>query len=456
MVFTKRSYNPAQYFIAALVFFSLAISAMPSFSEQSNPDPANIKPSQGGNSTTVTPHNDARDFSNLQWAFDNTNPGGKIILDEGIFFLGDGKKSPRRTVIMRKGLTVTGKKTAGKWLTIIRGGGAVMSPGVGGPLESGPIRIMNENDPHPAIFDGIWFKDWAAEVIFIEASHGFVFRNSKITHPVNRVSPGVRYVHALWSTGVKARGDFIVENNWVEMGGYRDEAPSDDEQLLGIFYSNHDNIRITNNTIIGIDETIEILGNRYGNTGAGDPNAANSPAEIIVTGNRLVSTGQPGEVWPSSFAILICGNLNVDKVIVSNNHITKSGKGWGMGISGENFDISDNTFKFVKDDSGYPAGAITIGGFGKLAIYDMGESFNNSTFTDNNFEGKVTKRAIFFSEGRGKTKNKSHGNTFDLGVSIEALGAETTLFLGKHTYGNTFEGSLGNIVNHSPKGANSY
>jgi len=72
-------------------------------------------------------------------------------------------------VLMRRGLRVTGNKQAGTWRTVIRGGGEVLTPGVGGDLESGPIRIMIENDDHPVVFENIWFREWACEVVFIVA-----------------------------------------------------------------------------------------------------------------------------------------------------------------------------------------------------------------------------------------------------------------------------------------------
>jgi hypothetical protein len=441
--------------IAAILVSGGIVAESPPVQSAPNPDPVNIHSSDDGRSVRVTPRNDAEDFTNLQWAFDHAAPGATVNLDAGTFFLGDGDTSPRRTVIMRKGLRVTGKKDGSTWRTVIRGGGEVMTPGVGGPLESGPIRIMNEDDPHPVVFEDIWFREWSCEVIFIVSSHGFEFRSCRISHPANRASAGIRFVHAIWSSGVDARGDFTVEDSLVELGGYTDK-PADDEQLLGIFFSNHDTVRIVNNTITGIDEAIEILGNRYGNTGAGDPDAATGPAEIIVTGNRVDVTGTPGQVWPSSFAILICGNLNVDKVRVENNHVTKRGKGWGVGLSGENFNITGNTFRFDEHDGAYPPGAVTIGGYGKLAGFEMGNSFDNSVFANNTFEGKVSKNGIVFSPGRGNVVNSSHGNRFDLGDSVAQLGAETTLTLSKDTFDNTFTGNLGNLTDNSPKGTNKY
>ena len=88
------------------------------------------------------------------------------------------------------------------------------------------------------------------------------------------------YVHAIWTSGVKARGDFTVENCLVELGGYKDQ-PADDEQFLGVFFSNHDTVRVVNNVITGIDEAIEILGNRYGTTGPAIPQPPRARPKLL-------------------------------------------------------------------------------------------------------------------------------------------------------------------------------
>jgi hypothetical protein len=418
-----------------------------------NPDPKNIVVAVGANAIQVRPRNDPEDFRNLQWAFDNASTGGTVALAAGVFFLGDGAASPRRTVWMRRGVRVTGKKEGSTWRTVIRGGGEVIDPGVGGALESGPFRIAIEND-HPAVFENIWFREWACEVIFIVSCPGFEFRSCRISNPVNTALAGrIRFVHALWTTGVKARGNFTVENCLVELGGYQREL-ADDEQLLGVFYSNHDTVRVVNNTITGIDEAIEILGNRYGNSGKGDREAATAPAKIIVSGNRIDITGTPGQRWPSSYAVLICGNLGVDAVIIENNDITKRGKGWGLGISGDNFRITGNRFRFESHNDEYPPGAVTIGGFGPLAGRDMGAALNNSVFAGNTFEGRVSKYGILFPGER--VTNASRGNQFDLGQSLVKLGAETTLALSRDSRDNTFKGDLGKVIDNAAKGANRY
>jgi hypothetical protein len=424
-----------------------------------NPDPDHISGANGDQTIKVRPRNDADDYRNLQWAFDHTSAGGTIVLESGTFFLGDGNGSPRRTLWMRRGLRLTGIKEGGTWRTVIRGGGEVLAPGVGGNYESGPIRITIENDDHPAVFENIWFREWACEVIFIVSCPGFEFRNCRISHPVNSELPGkIRYVHALWTSGLKARGDFTVENCLVELGVYKDQ-PAEDEQFLGVFFSNHDTIRVVNNVITGIDEAIEILGNRYGNSGPGDPAAARGPSEIILTGNRIDVTGKPGARWPSSFAILIGGNLNVDTVRIENNQVLKRGKGWGLGISGDNLRIKGNRFRFEVQEGEYTPGAVVIG-IGRfparLGGLDMGSSLNHSVFADNTFEGKVDRFGIFFATGPGKDLNTSQGNLFDLGDSLAQLGAETTLLLSKDIHGNTFKGNLGQVIDNAPKGANKY
>jgi hypothetical protein len=424
-----------------------------------NPDPDHISGANGDKIIKVRPRNDADDFRNLQWAFDQASPGGTVVLESGTFFLGDGKGSPRRTLWMRRGLKVIGKKEGNTWQTVIRGGGEVLRPGVSGEYESGPIRIAIENDDHPAVLEDIWFREWACEVIFIVACPGFEFRNCRISHPVNTVLPDkIRYVHALWTSGVKARGNFTVEKCLVELGEYKDQL-AEDEQLLGIFFSNHDTIKVVNNVITGIDEAIEILGNRYGTTGAGDPAAAKGPSEIIVTGNRIDVTGKPGKRWPSSWAMLIGGNLNVDAVRIEDNQVVKRGKGWGLGISGDNLSIKGNRFRFEVHEGEYPPGAVVIG-IGRFPLrlggLDMGSSLNHSVFADNTFEGKVGKFGIFFAPGQGKDLNNSQGNLFDLGDSLANLGAETTLMLSKDIHGNTFKGNLGQVIDNAPKGANKY
>ena len=421
-----------------------------------NPDPSHIKGAGGDATIVLTPRNDIEDHRNLQWALDNAAPGGTVRLGAGTFFMGDGKSAPRKTAWMRRGLKVVGVKEGAIWRTVIRGGGEVLEPGVGGALEGGTFRVTLEDDDHAVIFEDIWFRQWSCEVVFILACNGFEFRRCRITDPVNAADPSkTRFVHALWTQGNDARGDFIAEKNLVEMGQY-DGPLAEDEQFMGIFTSNHDNIRIVDNTIIGTDEAIEILMNRYGNTGPGDPVAAKTPAEIVVANNRIDVTGTPGPRWGGSWAILICGNLNVDRVLIENNDVTKRGVGWGIGLSGANMRVTGNTFRFEEHAGKLTPGAVTIGGYPRLAGKAMGSSLINSVIKDNTFEGRVQNHGMFFMPGRRGFANASRGNRIDLGRSLATLGAATTLTLSQEMKDNVFTGVLSKVTDNALKGANKY
>ena len=126
-----------------------------------NPDPSHIKGASGNTTLTLTPRNDIEDHRNLQWAFDNAAPGGTVRLGAGTFFMGDGKAAPRKTAWMRRGLKVVGVKEGAIWRTVIRGGGEVLEPGVGGALEGGTFRIKLEDDDHAVILEDLWFRQWS-------------------------------------------------------------------------------------------------------------------------------------------------------------------------------------------------------------------------------------------------------------------------------------------------------
>jgi hypothetical protein len=444
--------NP--YILTLAVLFAV-LGANPAYAAD-NPDPDHILGSSGDAAIELLPRNDIDDHRNLQWAFDNTKAGGTVTLAAGTFFMGDGDSAPRKTAWMKRGLKIVGTKEGAIWRTVIRGGGAVLSPGVSGAMESGPIRVTLEGDDHPVILEDIWFRDWAGEVVFILSCNGFEFRGCRITDPANVANPDTtRFIHALWTQGNDARGDFIAENNLVEMGQY-DGPMAEDEQFMGIFTSNHDNIRIVNNTIIGTDEAIEILMNRHGDTGPGDSKAATSPSEIIITGNTIDVTGTPGPRWGGSWAILIAGNLNVDRVLIADNDVTKRGEGWGVGLSGANFEVRDNVFRFEEHKGKLTPGAITIGGYPKLAGKFMGSSLTNSVIENNQFIGKVSKHGVFFMPGGKGFENASTGNRIDVGDSLISLGAETTVTLSQEMANNSFRGKYDTISDSASESSNKF
>ena len=91
-----------------------------SLSGTANPDAENIRVSIDNQTVELSPRDDVRDYVNLQWACDNVAPGGLVELGKGTFFLGDGERGPRRTVIIRKGLRLKGDYDGGPWLAVIR------------------------------------------------------------------------------------------------------------------------------------------------------------------------------------------------------------------------------------------------------------------------------------------------------------------------------------------------
>jgi len=435
------------WILVTVAWLSSSAADVAPVNDTPNPDPKHVAVITAKNTVRVQPRNETDDFRNLQWAFDHVASGGTVSLGAGTFFLGDGKTAPRQTVIVRRGVRVVGEKQGDEWRTIVRGGGAIIEPGVGGAIESGPFRVVS-NDMRPVSFERIWFREWACEVVFIEAVNGFSLRHSRISHPANRANAGVKFVHAIWTSGNKARGDFTVADNLVEMRDYTG-APADDEQLLGVFYSNHDTIRVTDNIIVGMDEGLEIIGNRNPSNGGG---ITTPGAHIIVTGNRMDITANPGSNWPSSYAILLAGNLHTESVDIKNNHIVTRGKGWAMGLSGNNVTLTDNRVRFAELNGVYPPGVLSLGfGGGR---FEMGASLLDSVIANNTFEGTVNGKGIVFSPGTDKAPNLSRGNRIDVGASLAQLGAKPTLSIAKDMRGNRFFGDLGVIENASPPDAN--
>ena len=84
------------------------------------------------------------------------------------------------------------------------------------------------------------------------------------------------------------------------MGGYGERWP-DDEQFLGLWYANHDQVRVVNNVIIGVDEAIEICGNRTGEDGKGR-GSPSTPAEILIMGNRIDVTQTLAPDWKGTYS----------------------------------------------------------------------------------------------------------------------------------------------------------
>ncbi len=419
-----------------------------------NPQSAQIRGSAGDARIEVSPVNGDEDFDNLQWAVDHVAPGGTVKLCAGTFFLGEG--SSRKTLMISRGITLEGVKSEEDFETVIRGGGG--SPtGTPGSDSGGTLRVDNTNDQNSNAFQGLWLREWTSEAIFISASSGFVLRDSRISHPITTQLGGTSFIHAIWSWGEGARGDFIVENNVVEFDDYPFGLP-DDEQLMGIFFANHSNIRITGNVVTGHDEAFEIIRNGYRAGGtAPHPGAMSRPAaEIVIANNVLDLTHVLPEGWGSGDALIIGANANTSEVLIENNVITVRGTRMGraMALSGEGFQVRNNVLSFEQHKAIAPGGAIRIGlGFSFFGT-TLGGSLNDSVIENNLFSGAVSGPAILFSDHRAEP-NESHGNVIDVGDSFTTLEAPVGLEIAAGVHDNIFAGDFGAVVDHS-MGANEF
>ncbi len=397
----------------------------------------------------VRPQDDAADdFANLQWAVDNVAPGGRVEIGPGVLFLGDGERAERETVVISQGVKIVGTYDGETWGTTILGGGSRAYP-VLVAEEPGPFLITSADTEHPVVLDGIWFRQWVAEVVSITESHGFVFENCHISEPrvgtpVSGLLDGFLFVHAIWSQGRDAQGDYTVRDNLVDFGDYGGQKPHD-EQFMGVFYPAHGNITITGNTVVGHDEGFEVLGN-----------IPSGPSEIVIRDNVLDMTYDLSGRWPGRFAMLVGGNADTTSVVIEDNDVTIRGAGVALGLSGENFSLSDNRFEFVSHDGESASSAVQIGNGSLSVLFPLGPSLVDSRIENNHFAGSVTGTALRFDPGLNDDPNTSHGNTFDLGSSLAMLGAQTTVSISADAYDNEFLGDTGTVEDASPPGANRY
>jgi hypothetical protein len=421
-----------------------------------NPQPEHISGSAGDTRIEVTAVDDAADFDNLQWAVDNVARGGTVKLCAGTFFLGEG--SSKRTLMITRGITIEGVKSKDGFETVIRGGGGSFAD-LPSSESGGALHVANTNDENPNVFRGLWLRDWTSEAIFISASAGFTLRDSRISHPITTQSGGTLFIHAIWSTGEAAKGDFTVENNIVEFDDYAYGLPHD-EQLMGIFFSNHSNIRIVGNLVNGHDEAFEIIRNGYP-TGGGDPypDAMSRPAAEIVIENNVLDLTQtlPG-TWAYNEALLIAANANTSEVRIEDNVITVRGTrmGHAVTVSGEGFQVRNNSINLEQYEGVSSAGAIMIGlgfTFGLVGT-TLGGSLTDSVFENNIFTGSASGPAIFFNDP-GDEPNESHGNVIDVGDSLIPLDADIGLEIAAGVHDNTFIGDFGTVTDHS-MGANDF
>ena len=113
-------------------------------------------------------------------------------------------------------------------------------------------------------------------------------------------------------------------------------------------------------------------------------------------------------------------------------------------------------FRFEEHKGKLTPGAITIGGYPKLAGKFMGSSLTNSVIENNQFIGKVSKHGVFLMPGGKGFENASTGNRIDVGDSLISLGAETTVTLSQEMANNSFRGKYDTISDSASESSNKF
>ena len=187
----------------------------------------------------------------------------------------------RKTVHIRKGVTLQGKYVDGARLTIVQGGGSLA--GFLPDKFVGPFKVESHWDwSHPVILDGLWMRDWISEAVFVVGCHGFTLTRSKVTHPIG-IGMGfplmmTNYVHGILALHSTARGHFYVTNNEFNMTTVEGPLPDDNNavSLYGFPRTAFSKIVLEDNLVYTPDEAFELLSN--------DPS---EPCDIRIRNNEI-------------------------------------------------------------------------------------------------------------------------------------------------------------------------
>lgn len=366
--------------------------------------------------------------------------GGVIDLCEGTFYLGEEDGS-RTTVFVTKGVTFRGRYANGAWNTIVKGGGEDLAFFV--PSTAiGAFFVNSASDPNPVIFDGVWIREWGAEGIVLFAVNGFVFRNSKITHP--RVAGSgfplgvVNYVHGIMALNNECLGDFNVTNSHFDVTDYGPIQPSDSNAiaLYGFPSTRFSRIVIENNDIRTNDEGIELHGNQ-----------PLGRSQIFIRNNRITAEYDVDYGWIGHYAILIAGNRNIDTFLVEDNVLTLRNGTFveerfyfdtgAMSITGDNIVVRNN--KITAEN--FAGMMIRIGNSGDFTIADFGSSIYDSLFENNEVTGLFKGVGVYFT---GCARNQSRRNIFRLGSSFAKSGGRRPIVHNRciQVCDNVWEGDL--------------
>lgn len=390
------------------------------------------------------------DFANLQQAIDEIESGGVIELCEGEFFLGDNPFN-RKTIQIKKGLTIKGVKSNGEWLTVIKGGGSIFAPGsavfgIAPDIHAGPF-IVNSLDDNPVIFENVWLREWISEAVIVAAANGFHFIDSKITHPIT-LGLGyptftTNFVHAILIFNPESTGELVVTDNEVDLTWFKGKK-FHDVQFLALFGSpptTFTDIEISRNHIITPDEAFELTAN-----------TPEEPSRIVIADNTIEANIEVYGIWPFKYPIFVANNSDTQYVRVDNNHLTLSNAPrmegdkdmGGFVLTGENFEVTNNHV----DLNEFDGKLMQLGSVGNLLVVDFGASVMDSIFENNTFTGTAKGPGIEFSGG---FQNKSRDNIFYLGTSMndavdgsgEGTGIDATF---TRTCNNQFFGETGTII----------
>lgn len=418
-------------------------------------------------------NNPTLDVPAVQSAVDN--PSFSRILLKGTFNFGDDVNSPRRTVLVRRGVELHGeslKDRHGKstsWQTEILGGGAKMPLPLTGNTyyaESGAFKVeVSENKP--VVFDGLEFRNWAATGILIRSCQGFEARNCRFAEPaIGHVAgrpPGSPpdalldhlatqvIITPIFAIGPGVYGSFVTEDNVCVID---DSIRTDDDNFVACELTDFSRIVIAGNDIYCHDEPVNILCN---GARMGPPFSST----FAITDNKVVIKWRPGSGFGGSGGIVCVANKNLKSAEITGNVMDVAGNALAFVLSGENITAKGNRVTLspldASDPATYPVAAFMLGINEPLIVPgypSLGPSLSDSLFSDNHISGS----ALFgfftydlndpmYSPPRSPLPfNESHGNTFNGNNTQHLTSLAATVYLSPHTHDNKFKGEYGSVM----------
>lgn len=415
------------------------------------------------------------DVRAVQNAVDDPNIDVIVLCGPKPFNFGDGSASQRKTVSIRRGVTILGEVVippssapvaypvphdpfsdpdlpdhAYEIKTRVLGGGA-KGDTILGKGDAGPFMVMNERTGgKPVIIAGISFSGWAGEAISATACRSLAVINCEFTNPVPTTPSGefedrgLSFVHAIMAVGPECQGSFLAGNNVGIFGDYT-PLPAD-EQLLACILSNFRSINITGNQITGHDEGIEVILNGFGS------NAAHQPISIKDNIINLSQLLPENENWKGHTAVVCLKNRNRETEIIGNK-ITATGPCAAFALSGEKLTVRRNVVTLNRDElNTYPLAGVIMGNNDPpFAFSDVGASLTDSVISNNNFSGVANFGMLTYDKNPFPPQsampplNESHDNVIKDNELCSFQCEIATLLLTRGTYNNQFNGCFPSV-----------